>query len=221
MTAHGETAGVFQMESSGMTNLVKELKPEHFNDLIPLVALYRPGPLGSGMVADFIAGRHGKKEIQYLHPILESVLKDTFGVILYQEQVMQIASLMGGFTLGQADLLRRAMGKKKHDVLVAQQDAFLQGAAAQNIDRKIAQEIFDLMIHFGDYGFNKSHSAAYALVAYQTAWLKAHYRPEFMAALLTSVMGVNDKIGFTLKNAVAWELLCCHRISMQVVRDSQ
>lgn len=209
MLAHGETAGVFQMESSGMTNLVKELKPEHFNDLIPLVALYRPGPLGSGMVADFIAGRHGKKEIQYLHPILESVLKDTFGVILYQEQVMQIASLMGGFTLGQADLLRRAMGKKKHDVLVAQQDAFLQGAAAQNIDRKIAQEIFDLMIHFGDYGFNKSHSAAYALVAYQTAWLKAHYRPEFMAALLTSVMGVNDKIGFYIEE--------CRRMGIAVL----
>jgi DNA polymerase-3 subunit alpha len=199
MLANGDTAGVFQMESSGMTNLVKELKPEHFNDIIPLVALYRPGPLGSGMVADFIAGRHGKKEIKYSHPLLEPILKDTFGVILYQEQVMQIASLMGGFTLGQADLLRRAMGKKKHDVLVAQQDAFIQGAEAQNIDRKIAQEIFDLMIHFGDYGFNKSHSAAYALVAYQTAWLKAHYRPEFMAALLTSVMGANDKIGFYIE----------------------
>ncbi len=209
MLANGDTAGVFQMESSGMTNLVKELKPEHFNDLIPLVALYRPGPLGSGMVADFIAGRHGKKDIHYLHPILESVLKDTFGVILYQEQVMQIASLMGGFTLGQADLLRRAMGKKKHDVLVAQQDAFLQGAEKQNIDTKIAQEIFDLMIHFGDYGFNKSHSAAYALVAYQTAWLKAHYRPEFMAALLTSVMGVNDKIGFYIEE--------CRRMGIAVL----
>lgn len=209
MLANGDTAGVFQMESSGMTNLVKELKPEHFNDLIPLVALYRPGPLGSGMVADFIAGRHGKKEIHYLHPILESVLKDTFGVILYQEQVMQIASLMGGFTLGQADLLRRAMGKKKHDVLVAQQDAFLQGAEKQNIDTKIAQEIFELMIHFGDYGFNKSHSAAYALVAYQTAWLKAHYRPEFMAALLTSVMGVNDKIGFYIEE--------CRRMGIAVL----
>lgn len=209
MLANGDTAGVFQMESSGMTNLVKELKPEHFNDLIPLVALYRPGPLGSGMVADFIAGRHGKKEIHYLHPILESVLKDTFGVILYQEQVMQIASLMGGFTLGQADLLRRAMGKKKHDVLVAQQDAFLQGAEKQNVDTKIAQEIFELMIHFGDYGFNKSHSAAYALVAYQTAWLKAHYRPEFMAALLTSVMGVNDKIGFYIEE--------CRRMGIAVL----
>lgn len=209
MLANGDTAGVFQMESSGMTNLVKELKPEHFNDLIPLVALYRPGPLGSGMVADFIAGRHGKKDIHYLHPILESVLKDTFGVILYQEQVMQIASLMGGFTLGQADLLRRAMGKKKHDVLVAQQDAFLQGAEKQNIDTKIAQEIFELMIHFGDYGFNKSHSAAYALVAYQTAWLKAHYRPEFMAALLTSVMGVNDKIGFYIEE--------CRRMGIAVL----
>ena len=196
MLSHGDTAGVFQMESAGMTNLVKELKPEHFNDLIPLVALYRPGPLGSGMVADFIAGRHGKKENSYLHPLLEPILKDTFGVILYQEQVMQIASVMAGFTLGQADLLRRAMGKKKHDVLLAQRDIFMDGVRNKGIDSAIGEEIFDLMVHFADYGFNKSHSAAYALVAYQTAWLKAHYRPEFMAALLTSVMGTNDKVGF-------------------------
>ena len=199
MLASGDTAGVFQMESSGMTNLVKDLKPEHFNDIIPLVALYRPGPLGSGMVADFIAGRHGKKVITYSHPLLEAILVDTFGVILYQEQVMQIASSMAGFTLGQADLLRRAMGKKKHDVIMAQCDAFMTGALERGIDRAIAQETFDLMVHFGDYGFNKSHSAAYALVAYQTAWLKAHYRPEFMAALLTSVMGTNDKVGFYIE----------------------
>lgn len=195
MLSQGDTSGVFQMESAGMTNLVKELKPEHFNDIIPLVALYRPGPLGSGMVADFIAGRHGKKENSYLHPVLEPILKDTFGVILYQEQVMQIASVMAGFSLGQADLLRRAMGKKKHDVLVAQRDVFMAGAQARGIDSAIAKEVFDLMVHFADYGFNKSHSAAYALIAYQTAWLKAHYRPEFMAALLTSVMGINDKVG--------------------------
>ena len=209
MLSCGDTAGVFQMESAGMTNLVRELKPEHFNDLIPLVALYRPGPLGSGMVADFIAGRHGEKEITYSHPLLEPILKDTFGVILYQEQVMQIASVMAGFTLGQADLLRRAMGKKKHDVLMAQQDAFMAGAASRGIDRAIAQEIFDLMVHFGDYGFNKSHSAAYALVAYQTAWLKAHYRPEFMAALLTSVMGAGDKVGLYIEE--------CRRAGMKVL----
>lgn len=197
--AAGETAGVFQMESSGMTALVKDLKPENFEDLIPLVALYRPGPLGSGMVTDFIERRHGKKKITYVHPLLEPILKDTFGVILYQEQVMQIASTMAGFTLGQADLLRRAMGKKKHDVLAAQRATFIQGAVARGIDAKLAEEIFSLMEHFADYGFNKSHSAAYALVAYQTAYLKANYPQEFMAALLSSVMGTNDKVGYYIE----------------------
>lgn len=195
MLSHGDTAGVFQLESSGMTTLVKDLKPECFADLIPLVALYRPGPLGSGMVADFISGRHGKKQVTYVHPLLEPILHETFGVILYQEQVMQIASVMAGFTLGQADMLRRAMGKKKHDVLNAQRENFLQGASARDIDGKLAGEIFDLMAHFADYGFNKSHSAAYALVAYQTAYLKANYPQEFMAALLSSVMGTNEKVG--------------------------
>ncbi|MDF2569422.1 MAG: dnaE [Sporomusa sp.] len=199
MLSIGDTSGVFQMESSGMTNLVKDLKPERFDDLIPLVALYRPGPLGSGMVSDFIEGRHGKKVVTYLHPLLEPILKDTFGVILYQEQVMQIASALGGFTLGQADLLRRAMGKKKHDVLAAQQESFLKGAADRGIDAKLAHDVFELMTHFADYGFNKSHSAAYALVAYQTAYLKAHYTQEFYAALLTSVMGTNDKIGYYIE----------------------
>ncbi|MEG6584606.1 DNA polymerase III subunit alpha [Dendrosporobacter sp. 1207_IL3150] len=199
MLTNGDTAGVFQMESSGMTTLVKDLKPEGFADLIPLVALYRPGPLGSGMVADFINGRHGRKTVTYLHPLLEPILKETFGVILYQEQVMQIASVLAGFTLGQADLLRRAMGKKKHSVLAAQRDSFLQGASERGIDPKLAVEIFDLMAHFADYGFNKSHSAAYALVAYQTAYLKAHYPQEFMAALLSSVMGTNDKVGFYIE----------------------
>ncbi|WP_094605085.1 DNA polymerase III subunit alpha [Sporomusa silvacetica DSM 10669] len=199
MLASGDTSGVFQMESSGMTNLVKELRPERFDDLIPLVALYRPGPLGSGMVSDFIEGRHGKKTVTYLHPVLEPILKDTFGVILYQEQVMEIASTLAGFTLGQADLLRRAMGKKKHEVLAAQRENFLRGAAERGIDAKLAHEVFELMTHFADYGFNKSHSAAYALVAYQTAYLKAHYPQEFYAALLTSVMGTNDKIGYYIE----------------------
>ena len=195
----GETAGVFQMESGGMTNLVKELKPERFEDLIPLVALYRPGPLGSGMVTDFINGRHGRKIVTYLHPLLEPILKDTFGVILYQEQVMEIASKLAGFTLGQADLLRRAMGKKKAEVLAAQRETFMRGAKERNVDAALAAEIFNLMAHFADYGFNKSHSAAYALVAYQTAYLKANYPQEFMAALLTSVMGTNDKIGYYIE----------------------
>jgi len=195
MLSQGDTAGVFQLESSGMTALVKDLKPECFADLIPLVALYRPGPLGSGMVADFINGRHGKKEVTYAHPLLEPILKETFGVILYQEQVMQIASTMAGFSLGQADMLRRAMGKKKLDVLNAQRETFMQGASHRGIDSKLAGEIFDLMAHFADYGFNKSHSAAYALVAYQTAYLKANFPQEFMAALLSSVMGTNGKVG--------------------------
>lgn len=199
MLSRGDTAGVFQLESSGMTTLVKDLKPECFADLIPLVALYRPGPLGSGMVADFISGRHGKKQVTYVHPLLEPILRETFGVILYQEQVMQIASVMAGFSLGQADMLRRAMGKKKHDVLNAQRETFLHGADLKGIDNKLAGEIFDLMAHFADYGFNKSHSAAYALVAYQTAYLKANFPQEFMAALLSSVMGTNEKVGYYIE----------------------
>jgi len=199
LLSSGETAGVFQLESAGMTNLIKELKPERFEDLIPLVALYRPGPLGSGMVDDFIQGRHGKKKVHYMHPLLEPVLKDTFGVILYQEQVMQIASIMAGFSLGQADLLRRAMGKKKPEVLAAQRENFLAGAVERGIERALAGELFDLMAHFADYGFNKSHSAAYAVVAYQTAYLKANYPQEYMAALLTSVMATNEKIAYYIE----------------------
>ncbi|SEJ26624.1 DNA polymerase-3 subunit alpha [Propionispira arboris] len=195
MLCSGATGGVFQMESSGMTTLVKDLKPTGFADLIPLVALYRPGPLGSGMVTDFINGRHGKKEVTYIHPLLEPILKETFGVVLYQEQVMQIVQTLAGFTLGQADLLRRAMGKKKHSILMAQKENFLKGAKTKGLEEKTANTIFDLLTHFADYGFNKSHSAAYALVAYQTAYLKANYPQEFMAAMLSSVMGANDKIG--------------------------
>ena len=194
MLCNGDTCGVFQMESAGMTKLVKDLQPEEFSDLIPLVALYRPGPLGSGMVTDFVSGRHGKKEVVYMHPLLEPILKETFGVVLYQEQVMQIVQVLAGFTLGQADILRRAMGKKKHDVLMAQKENFLIGTAKNGIDKKLAEKIFDLLVNFADYGFNKSHSAAYALVAYQTAYLKAHYPHEFMAAMLTSFMTNADKI---------------------------
>lgn len=196
LLTEGDTAGVFQMESSGITNLVKELAPKHFEDMIPLVALYRPGPLGSGMVDDFIKGSHGEKKVTYLHPLLEPILKDTYGVILYQEQVMQIASVMGGFTLGQADLLRRAMGKKKESILVAQRENFLAGTRKNNIDDAIANKVFDLMVYFAGYGFNKSHSAAYAFIAWQTAYLKAHYRPEFMAATMTSFMNDVSKISY-------------------------
>lgn len=196
LLTEGDTAGVFQMESSGITNLVKELRPRHFEDMIPLVALYRPGPLGSGMVDDFIRGSHGERKITYLHPLLEPILKDTYGVILYQEQVMQIASVMGGFTLGQADLLRRAMGKKKESVLKAQRENFLSGTRQNNISDDIANQVFDLMVYFARYGFNKSHSAAYAYVAWQTAYLKAHFRPEFMAATMTSMINDMNKISY-------------------------
>lgn len=196
----GDTSGVFQLESDGITKLVMDLKPEHFEDLIPLVALYRPGPLGSGMVEDFIDRRHGKKEVTYLHPILEPILKDTFGVILYQEQVMQIASAMGGFSLGQADLMRRAMGKKKESVLKAQRESFVAGAIGNGISENIANEVFDLLVYFAGYGFNKSHSAAYAYIAYQTAYLKAHYFPEFMAATMTSFMQNMDKLAYYINS---------------------
>lgn len=196
----GDTSGVFQLESDGITKLVMDLKPEHFEDLIPLVALYRPGPLGSGMVEDFIDRRHGKKEVTYLHPILEPILKDTFGVILYQEQVMQIASAMGGFSLGQADLMRRAMGKKKESVLKAQRESFVAGAIDNGISENIANEVFDLLVYFAGYGFNKSHSAAYAYIAYQTAYLKAHYFPEFMAATMTSFMQNMDKLTYYINS---------------------
>ena len=193
MLADGKTGAVFQMESPGMTKLVRDLKPECFADLIPTVALYRPGPLGTGMVEDFIDGRHGIRKTNYLHPKLEPILKETFGVILYQEQVMQIVRALAGFSLGQADLLRRAMGKKKASILKSQKSNFLSGCAANGIEKNLAEKIFKLLEHFADYGFNKSHSAAYALIAWQTAWLKNHYPAEFMAAMMSGVMD-SDKV---------------------------
>ncbi|MBQ5921626.1 MAG: DNA polymerase III subunit alpha, partial [Selenomonadaceae bacterium] len=194
MLCDGGTGAVFQMESAGMTRIMRDLKPEGFTDLIPLVALYRPGPLGSGMVDDFIDGRHGEKKVEYLHPLLEPILRETFGVVLYQEQVMQIVQVLAGFSLGQADLLRRAMGKKKAAILMAQKENFLQGTRQKGIDDSLAERIFELLEHFADYGFNKSHSAAYAWVAWQTAYLKANYPADFMAAMLTSVMDNTDKV---------------------------
>lgn len=194
MLCAGQTGAVFQMESAGMTRLVVDLAPEGFADLIPTVALYRPGPLDSGMVKDFIAVRKGEQQATYLHPLLEPILKETFGVVLYQEQVMQVVQVLAGFTLGQADILRRAMGKKKHELIMAQKESFIAGCAKNNIDGELANTIFDLLEKFASYGFNKSHSAAYALVAWQTAYLKAHYPAEFMAAMLTSVMDTQDKV---------------------------
>ena len=190
----GESSAVFQLESRGMKDLMKRLKPNTFEDIIALVALFRPGPLGSGMVDDFIDRKHGRKAVSYPHPDLEPVLKNTYGVILYQEQVMQIAQVLASYTLGGADMLRRAMGKKKPEEMAKQRAVFLQGTGERKIADELATSIFDLMEKFAEYGFNKSHSAAYALVSYQTAWLKCHYPPYFMAAVLTADMQHTDKI---------------------------
>lgn len=190
----GDTKGIFQLESSGMTDLIVRLKPTIFEEIVALVALFRPGPLGSGMVNDFIDRKHGRKEIKYVLPQLAPILKDTYGVILYQEQVMQIASLLASFTMGDADILRRAMGKKKPKEMAKQKKKFLEGCKPNKIPPTKAEQIFDLMAEFAGYGFNKSHSAAYALVSYRTAYLKTHYLTEFMAALLTTEMGNTDKV---------------------------
>ena len=189
-----ETTAVFQLESRGMKELVKRLQPDTFEDIVALVALFRPGPLQSGMVDDFVNRKHGRAKVDYPHPDLEPILKSTYGVIVYQEQVMQIAQVLAGYSLGSADMLRRAMGKKKAEEMAQQRQFFLEGAAKRDIDEKTAGPIFDLMEKFAEYGFNKSHSAAYALVAYQTAWLKSHYPAAFMAAVLSADMDNTDKI---------------------------
>lgn len=191
-----QTTAVFQLESRGMKDLVRRLQPDRFEDIIALVALFRPGPLQSGMVDDFINRKHGRSEglIDYLHPSLESILKPTYGVILYQEQVMQIAQVLAGYTLGAADLLRRAMGKKKPEEMALQRNDFVEGAKACGVPEVQATYIFDLMEKFAGYGFNKSHSAAYALLSYQTAYLKAHYPAAYMAAVLSADMDHTEKV---------------------------
>ncbi len=194
MLSTGDTLGIFQLESSGMRDIIMRLKPHCFDDLIALVALYRPGPLGSGMVDDFIKRKRGLVPIAYDLPQLEEILKETYGIILYQEQVMQAASRLAGFTMGQADALRKAMGKKKPEVMEKQKEHFIKGAVERGIPPKKAESVFDLMAKFAEYGFNKSHSAAYALITFQTAYLKAHYPVEFMAAVLSSEMDDTDKI---------------------------
>jgi len=194
LLGRGDTAGIFQLESSGMRDIVIKMKPQCFEDLIALVALYRPGPIQSGMVDDFIKRKKGSTRITYELPALEPILKDTYGVIVYQEQVMQISRTLAGYSLGGADLLRRAMGKKDPEVMAKEKVPFLEGAKKQGIDLKKAEKIFDLMAKFAEYGFNKSHSAAYALISYQTAFLKAHFPVEYMAALLTSEVQVTDKV---------------------------
>lgn len=189
-----KTTAVFQLESRGMKDLIRRLQPDVFEDVIALVALFRPGPLQSGMVDDFINRKKGIAKVEYPHPSLEQILKPTYGVIVYQEQVMQIAQVLAGYTLGGADMLRRAMGKKKPEEMAKQRSIFMDGARANQIDEGQAGYIFDLMEKFAEYGFNKSHSAAYALVAFQTAWLKAHHPAAFMAAVLSADMDNTDKV---------------------------
>jgi len=197
LCSDGKTTGVFQLESSGMKDLLRRLRPEVFEDMIALMALYRPGPLGSNMIDDFINGKHGNGSINYFLPTLEPILKETYGVILYQEQVMKIAQVLAGYTMGEADELRKAVGKKKADLMAKHRTKFVEGAVGNGVAPQMAEKLFGLIDKFGGYGFNKSHSAAYAMIAFQTAYLKAHYPVQFMAALLTLDMGNQDK---TIKN---------------------
>lgn len=201
LIGQGKTSGVFQLESDGLKDVLRKLQPDKFEDVIAVNALYRPGPLGSGMVDDYIERRHGRQKISYLFPELEPVLQETYGVIVYQEQVMKIASAIGGYSLGESDILRRAMGKKKADEMAKQQAIFIEKATARNFDPKKAGELFDLMAYFAGYGFNKSHSAAYALIAYQTAYLKAHYPAEFMSCLISLEAANAENMSFYLQEA--------------------
>lgn len=194
LLSSAHTLGVFQLESSGMRDLLRKLNPNRFEDIIALLALYRPGPIGSGMLDDFIERKHGRGQIKYDHKKLETVLKETYGIILYQEQIMQIASLLADFSMAEADLLRRAMSKKIPEVMEKQRSKFMEGCARNKISSSIASKIFNLIEYFSGYGFNKSHSTAYALISYRTAYLKANYPVEFMTALLTSERDNTDKI---------------------------
>jgi DNA polymerase III subunit alpha len=197
------TTGIFQVESAGMRRYLLKLQPDQFEDIIAMLALYRPGPLNSGMVDDFIVRKRGQQKIDYFHPDLQECLSPTYGVIVYQEQVMQIAQIIAGYSLGGADLLRRAMGKKKPEEMAQQRSIFLEGARAKGHSEALAIQLFDLMEKFAEYGFNKSHTAAYAVITYQTAWLKAHYPAEFMAATLSADMDDTDKVAFLVQDAKA------------------
>ncbi|MBT3195297.1 MAG: DNA polymerase III subunit alpha, partial [Candidatus Ruthia sp.] len=202
-----DTTGIFQLESEGMRGYLKKLQADSFEDIVAMLALYRPGPLGAGMVDDYIGVKHGTQKVKYPHPMLEEILKPTNGVFLYQEQVMKSAQVMAGYSLGGADLLRRAMGKKIAAEMDAQRDVFVKGAAEHDIDAEKANEIFDLIDKFSGYGFNKSHSVAYAYVSYQTAWLKAHYPAAFMASVLSGMMDDTDRIAFTVNEVQAMGLI--------------
>ncbi|MBN1527342.1 MAG: DNA polymerase III subunit alpha [Candidatus Omnitrophica bacterium] len=194
LLVNAETAGVFQLESSGMRDLLKKMKPQRFEDIIALIALYRPGPLGSGMLDDFMKRKHGEITVRYDHPLLEPILKETYGIILYQEQAMRIASALAGFSMAQADNLRRAMAKKEPEKMAQMRDLFIHGCIDRRVEKKVGEKIFNQIEYFAGYGFNKSHSAAYAMISYRTAYLKANYPVEFMAALLTSEKDNLDKI---------------------------
>ncbi|MCX7946200.1 MAG: DNA polymerase III subunit alpha [Hydrogenophilus sp.] len=197
----GKTTAVFQLESEGMKRLLAKLKPDRFEDIIAALALYRPGPLGSGMVDDFVLRKHGRQEIDYFHPDLRRCLEPTYGVIVYQEQVMEIARIIAGYSLGAADLLRRAMGKKKPEEMAQQRAGFVQGAVARGYDEALAVRLFDLMEKFAEYGFNKSHTAAYAVITYQTAWLKRHHPAAFFAATMSSEMNDTDALRVLCEDA--------------------
>lgn len=207
--ARGDTVGIFQFESSGMRDYLRKLKPEIIEDLTAMNALYRPGPLGSNMVDDFIKRKHGEKEIEYLHPKLEPILRETYGIIVYQEQVMRIAGDLAGFSMGHADILRWAMGKKNFELMREKKEEFLDGCVKNGIDRETAEEIFDHIDKFAGYGFNKSHSAGYALIAYQTAYLKTHYPQEFIAATMSSEMDQTEKIVVMLEE--------CHQMNIPIL----
>jgi DNA polymerase-3 subunit alpha len=208
MLGKAETVGVFQLESAGMRDLLSRLKPQGFEDISAVVALYRPGPLGSDMIPDFIDRRHGRKKTEYRIPELEPILRDTYGVIVYQEQVMEIAHRIAGFTLGRADLMRRAMGKKDPVVMQAQADDFVRGAKARGVPEAKGRWLWDLVVKFAGYGFNKSHTAAYALLAYRTAWLKRHHPAEFLAATLSSEMSDSDRVVVLIEE--------CRRLGIQM-----
>lgn len=199
LLSRGETTGVFQMESPGMKRVLKELKPSHFEDIIAVLALYRPGPMDQ--IPRYIRAKHGLERVTYPHPDLEEILSNTYGIIVYQEQIMQIAAKMAGFSLGQADLLRRAVGKKKKELLQQQRNAFVEGCVRKGYDEETGHQIYDLIVRFADYGFNRSHSAAYGMLAYQTAYLKANFPVEFMAALMTSVIGNQGKLAEYIEEA--------------------
>jgi DNA polymerase-3 subunit alpha len=204
MLGEGEAVGLFQLESSGMREVLKGLKPDRFEDIIAVVALYRPGPMEN--IPKYIARKHGREDVEYMHPLLESVLEETYGIMIYQEQVQRAAQVLSGYSLGKADILRRAMGKKIEAEMIAQRGEFVSGAATNDINETLAGQIFDQISAFAGYGFNKSHAAAYALIAWQTAWLKRHYTAEFLAALMTMDIGNTDKLAIFRQDCHHYDL---------------